>query len=105
MTTEVLKPQIKQTSNKQLGKIVQIQNQLKTLVKKTPFMSYARLSAESLDNSPSHILIMSDIYKAANNKHPFYDHEIQKESRILKNLKEKKIKFQIRDLLMTGQIT
>ena len=37
-----------------------------------PYMSYAQLIAEALNNAPERALVLSDIYKAINAKHPFY---------------------------------
>ena len=40
-----------------------------------PHMSYAQLIAEALNNAPEQTLVLSDIYKAINAKHPYYDLE------------------------------
>ena len=37
-----------------------------------PYMSYAQLIAEAINNAPEQILVLSDIYKAINAKHPYY---------------------------------
>ena len=42
-----------------------------------PFMSYAQLIAEALNNAPEQSLVLSDIYKAINAKHPYYKLEAQ----------------------------
>jgi hypothetical protein len=42
---------------------------------KKPNMSYAQLIAEALNNAPEQTLVLLDIYKAINTKHPYYDLE------------------------------
>ena len=37
-----------------------------------PYMSYAQLIAEALNNAPEQSLVLSDIYKAINAKYPYY---------------------------------
>ena len=44
---------------------------------KKPNMSYAQLIAEALQNASEQTLVLSDIYKAINAKHPFYQLEKQ----------------------------
>ena len=39
---------------------------------KKPYMSFAELIAEALNNAPEKTLVLSDIYKAINTKHPYY---------------------------------
>ena len=42
-----------------------------------PSKSYAQLIAEALNNAPEKTLVLSDIYKAINTKHPYYDLKTQ----------------------------
>ena len=42
---------------------------------KRPYLSYSQLIAEALKNAPEQTLVCSDIYKAINAKHPFYQLE------------------------------
>ena len=39
---------------------------------KKPYMTFAELIAEALNNAPEQTLVLSDIYKAINTKHPYY---------------------------------
>ena len=39
---------------------------------KKPYMSFAQLIAEALNNAPEQTLVLSDIYKAINTKYPYY---------------------------------
>ena len=39
---------------------------------KKPYMSFAQLIAEALNNAPEQTLVLSDIYKAINAKYPYY---------------------------------
>ena len=45
---------------------------------KKPSMSYPQLIAEALNNAPEKTLVLSDIYKAINDKHPYYVLEKQR---------------------------
>ena len=45
---------------------------------KRPYLSYNQLIAEALKNAPEQTLVLSDIYRAINAKHPYYKLEAEK---------------------------
>jgi len=47
------------------------------LVRKKPYLSFAQLIAEALNNAPGKTLVLSDIYKAINAKYSYYKLETQ----------------------------